>query len=542
MVDITKSNFDEHFASIETAIAEADFIALDTEFTGLLIDNENKNSLFDTCAERYTKLRESATQFTICQIGLSAFKKDPEENKYVSSTYNFYLFPSSFFPIDVRFSCQASSFDFLRRYEFNFNSWVYEGLPYVNESQEEVIRKFLQSRDMFKGLERNLDEKVIQSVCSDIAEWIIQGQEGDIFKIEMNKDMKTIKDYVWHIELRKRFPNIWTETIDKENIKMIQIEKMSIEKRRNLEECDAKERDESFLKSHLGFSRVFKLLTSHKKPLVGHNMLLDLLLVYDKFYRPLPEKFEDFKNGLHELFPVIFDTKHISAKLRKPLQDSTLLKKTFLIELYNQLESTKGQQYVIHSPSIVHSEEDSRYNTDSDFIHQAGYDAYLCGYVFLRLSHIVTFQDFKSTEVAPCTFRRYLQEMGDYKNNINVIRAACNYFNIADKDPKPIKPKVLFVKSLQPSYRLDAKQLAQWFSPYGAVDIKLDGSKRALVATGNYYSAKEILTAFSKHDKIYVTRYNMWKHSRLVWNCVWAGAIASGGLCLWVLFSSRKEK
>ncbi|KAJ8312834.1 hypothetical protein KUTeg_010207 [Tegillarca granosa] len=364
MVDITKSNFDEHFASIETAIAEADFIALDTEFTGLLIDNENKNSLFDTCAERYTKLRESATQFTICQIGLSAFKKDPEENK-------------------------------------------------------------------------NLDEK-------------------------------------------------------------IQIEKMSIEKRRNLEECDAKERDESFLKSHLGFSRVFKLLTSHKK-----------------FYRPLPEKFEDFKNGLHELFPVIFDTKHISAKLRKPLQDSTLLKKTFLIELYNQLESTKGQQYVIHSPSIVHSEEDSRYNTDSDFIHQAGYDAYLCGYVFLRLSHIVTFQDFKSTEVAPCTFRRYLQEMGDYKNNINVIRAAylpihiVYIQNIADKDPKPIKPKLLFVKSLQPSYRLDAKQLAQWFSPYGAVDIKLDGSKRALVATGNYYRA---------------------------------GAIASGGLCLWVLFSSRKEK
>ncbi len=38
----------------------------------------------------------------------------------------------------------------------------------------------------------------------------------------------------------------------------------------------------------LGFTRVFRLMVSHNKILVGHNHFMDLMILYEKFYKPLP--------------------------------------------------------------------------------------------------------------------------------------------------------------------------------------------------------------------------------------------------------------
>ena len=38
----------------------------------------------------------------------------------------------------------------------------------------------------------------------------------------------------------------------------------------------------------LGFTRVFRVLAAHKKIIFGHNFLMDLMIIYDKFYKPLP--------------------------------------------------------------------------------------------------------------------------------------------------------------------------------------------------------------------------------------------------------------
>ena len=59
-----------------------------------------------------------------------------------------------------------------------------------------------------------------------------------------------------------------------------------------------KEKDESLeedlLDSLLGFSRLFKLLVELKKPIVGHNILLDLMLMYNQFHEQLPSKLSPF--------------------------------------------------------------------------------------------------------------------------------------------------------------------------------------------------------------------------------------------------------
>jgi hypothetical protein len=52
--------------------------------------------------------------------------------------------------------------------------------------------------------------------------------------------------------------------------------------------------EEDMLDSLLGFSRLFKLLIELKKPIVGHNLLLDLMIMYNQFHEQLPSKLLPF--------------------------------------------------------------------------------------------------------------------------------------------------------------------------------------------------------------------------------------------------------
>jgi len=45
------------------------------------------------------------------------------------------------------------------------------------------------------------------------------------------------------------------------------------------------------VESYIGFSKVFKLLVTLKKPIVAHNALLDLMFMYQQFYKPLPSMY-----------------------------------------------------------------------------------------------------------------------------------------------------------------------------------------------------------------------------------------------------------
>lgn len=61
----------------------------------------------------------------------------------------------------------------------------------------------------------------------------------------------------------------------------------------------------------LGFTRIVTLLSDLKKPLISHNGIMDLMFLYDKFFRPLPDTQGEFKYAINSLFPHIFDTKHM---------------------------------------------------------------------------------------------------------------------------------------------------------------------------------------------------------------------------------------
>lgn len=47
------------------------------------------------------------------------------------------------------------------------------------------------------------------------------------------------------------------------------------------------------LESYTGFSKVFKLLVTLKKPIIAHNALLDLMFMYQQFHKPLPRMYKN---------------------------------------------------------------------------------------------------------------------------------------------------------------------------------------------------------------------------------------------------------
>nr|CAD7411507.1 unnamed protein product [Timema poppensis] len=197
----------------------------------------------------------------------------------------------SFFSLDNSFSCQASSLEFLSRHNFDFNKFVYEGLPYLSQSQESQLRQELCEGHLFQDLERTVtldDERVLQEECSRVCDWVASAVLGDSILLggENLQHRGKSLNYILHKELRKRFLSVWTFP----EKGLVLVKKVSADERNDFVdlERESSSLEHDVIKSMLGFSRVFKLLTELGKPLVGHNLLLDLALMYAQFHEPLP--------------------------------------------------------------------------------------------------------------------------------------------------------------------------------------------------------------------------------------------------------------
>lgn len=55
----------------------------------------------------------------------------------------------------------------------------------------------------------------------------------------------------------------------------------------------------------MGFSLVVELLMNAKKTLIGHNMIYDIIYLYNQFIDELPETYEEFIQEWHNRFPTI---------------------------------------------------------------------------------------------------------------------------------------------------------------------------------------------------------------------------------------------
>jgi len=67
------------------------------------------------------------------------------------------------------------------------------------------------------------------------------------------------------------------------------------------------ESDNEDYQSRLSESKVLKLfeiLRDFKVPIIGHNLLIDLMFIYSTFIGPLPKSFSTFKTEILTIFPL----------------------------------------------------------------------------------------------------------------------------------------------------------------------------------------------------------------------------------------------
>ncbi|GLD97181.1 hypothetical protein PINS_up005864 [Pythium insidiosum] len=135
----------------------------------------------------------------------------------------------------------------------------------------------------------------------------------------------------------------------------------------------------------IGFSVVMDLVVAAKRPIVGHNMLLDMMHCFSKFYKPLPSTCAEFLHKLHAWLDgaTLFDTKVMVEYARKHLDAfSDRLEHTALEHVY---EITRRHPF--YGPQVLHSVHPDGDNAAIQTLqaHQAGYDAFMTGAVFLRV-------------------------------------------------------------------------------------------------------------------------------------------------------------
>lgn len=93
-------------------------------------------------ADRYQEYKEATERFLIIQFGLCTFTWDEPSGRYIAKPFNFYIFPTSTtgqIQANRVFMTQAQAFDFLTKQSFDFNKWVYQGIPYLTVAEEEAF-------------------------------------------------------------------------------------------------------------------------------------------------------------------------------------------------------------------------------------------------------------------------------------------------------------------------------------------------------------------------------------------------------------------
>lgn len=540
MVEVTRSNFSSVFPLVENSIKNSTFIAIDTEFTGLSLGPSNDNNIFDSLSKRYEKLRCRATSFVPCQIGLSTFSKDLDKNSYSAETFVFYIRPCMVGTVDRIFSFQASSVDFLCGYNFDFKKFISEGIPYLNENQEARVRQQLEGGSISVPHEKLLDLRYQQKVSDMIDKKFGSFTRTKKFVGFSNEKLVLPIDPKCHVyfqlrEIRRKYSKLWAYS--KED--SIVVEMVSDKKKRELESYE-KEEQERVLDYFLGFTKVFRLLKSCQKPIVGHNFLMDLMLFYQNFHKNLPVSYYAFKEELHTIFPVIYDTKHMWANIKQVLEGKRFPIGISLVALYELFRNPPDHLNTLFSPCILPS--NCKHYIDQDFVHDSGYDAFITGFVFLKICHLLAMESPSPLipKDNPPTFKHLLSAASLFVNKVNFIYFPIRYINLEGEDPLPEPTRYLYVCPKDGNGSMTLDQFNFYVSRYQISEFKFTKLRRgAKVAIKNIGVYNRILKDFKDDPDLIVERYNFLRHSPTISTTLWLTGLASSVLVsVWIWKSS----
>jgi hypothetical protein len=130
-------------------------------------------------------------------------------------------------------------------------------------------------------------------------------------------------------------------------------------------------------------TRVVRNGSLRNVPFVGQYCIFDVFYIMGHTMTSLPHKLSDFKKLVQKYFPTLIDTKIMGARFKHIISPNFMTGLSSMVNYFlgrgPQSLKDPNQRLVLNSEEIF----------ESEMKHDAGYDAFVTGFVFLNLTCIV---------------------------------------------------------------------------------------------------------------------------------------------------------
>jgi poly(A)-specific ribonuclease len=433
-MEVDKVSFYPLLLDILTDISECHFVAFDLELSGVPSKGAKggKDVGRPSLQERYLETKQAAERYQILQLGLTCVQQDIENKKYILKPYNFELSPliaDTSLGLERIFSFQSGAVDFLLKTGFDLSVPFHRGVPYLSrlESKEarekhaarqdraaipdvqlkpteteslaflERVRREINAWDKSKAfttpaylnigavgsddmgpddvppaLSRFEMRLVHQVVRAEYPELISVGKRGfvQIIKFDHEREERIAADRkrVLHEKIGRQKGFRWIiEALrgsDISNIDLKECAKDPVTGEAIFADLDAYKAQ---------FFRAHNLMRGNPRIMVGHNCFLDLVYIYRTFIGELPDTVEEFQQAIHEIWPMIVDTKYMSTHNCGDINP------------VSALDQIADQLSIETTPTLEMDSEHMKYSA-TQHLHEAGYDSFLTAQIAVRLS------------------------------------------------------------------------------------------------------------------------------------------------------------
>lgn len=386
-MDVTRSNFLKVLPLIEEAVTDCDFVSIDEELSGLR--KGRGGHMFDLQAERYRKMRDACMSYSIIQFGLTCFRQI-EDSDDGRPTYEYHSFNIFIFPYKVtglprhlerNVEMQTSAVSFLRAHAFDFNTLFDEGISYLTLKEEADCEQAFRSNEERTSQQGTVvpDEmRDFVNECVDQVREFVKQDGDECQRLDLPVctafKRKLLYEALSGDSLRESISISTLPVAPASRDSFLSITRSSPEAKR--------QKQKDILTEAAGFSRILHIISKCKKPLVGHNLFLDIMHVVGQFLTDLPDTYEEFKEVVHDMFPHLYDTKYIASTLA--------LKKLITSSTLEDLDQTLSKEPFkrVHIVPAFDATMDVQHRTSSnDKFHQAGYDSFITGHCFIRMNN-----------------------------------------------------------------------------------------------------------------------------------------------------------
>ena len=267
MCQVTRSNFEQLFPEIRAAIDRSLFLAIDTEFSTLETFFPQTENAIRTRDAFYRQRRHLVEQLTVFQFGLAIFSSNPEGKRYDVQIYNFSLHPPAIEPLDGKFVVQSSSIEFLTEYQFDFNRCFYDGISFVNQSQEKLLHNLHSS----PGRYSISDQTFFDELFEHINQWLTHAELHQTMLYDLPaKKHRRLPPYLLQLEIRRCFQSVWTTIDDRQRLCIERISKETYDERMRETTNEHNDDFQRFQQAIVGFTRLIRsIVETYRQPIVG---------------------------------------------------------------------------------------------------------------------------------------------------------------------------------------------------------------------------------------------------------------------------------